>query len=84
LYKEVLQIDLPWLDNITKAKAPQRLPVVLTQSEVKRVLDQLEGARWLMASLLQGWSSYPIKPLTAQSRPMLPGIRFASSRLHPP
>jgi integron integrase len=54
LYKEVLQIDLPWLDNITKAKAPQRLPVVLTQSEVKRVLDQLEGARWLMASLLYG------------------------------
>jgi integrase len=54
LYKEVLQVDLPWLDNITKAKAPQRLPVVLTQSEVKCVLDQLEGARWLMASLLYG------------------------------
>jgi integrase len=28
--------------------------VVLTSSEVKRVLDQLEGARWLMASLLYG------------------------------
>lgn len=28
--------------------------MVLTSSEVKRVLDQLEGARWLMASLLYG------------------------------
>jgi site-specific recombinase XerD len=54
LYKEVLQVDLPWLNNITRAKTPQRLPVVLTSSEVKRVLDQLEGARWLMASLLYG------------------------------
>jgi site-specific recombinase XerD len=42
------------VDNITQAKAPQRLPVVLTQSEVKRVLDRLEGTRWLMASLLYG------------------------------
>jgi len=39
LYKEVLRVDLPWLDNITQAKAPQRLPVVLTQSEVKRVMS---------------------------------------------
>jgi len=30
------------------------LPVVLTQSEMKRMLDQLEGTRWLMASLLYG------------------------------
>jgi len=30
LYKEVLEIELPWLDNVTQAKAPKRLPVVLT------------------------------------------------------
>ena len=54
LYKEVLRVDLPWLDNITQAKTLQRLPVVLTQSEVKRVLDRLEGTGWLMASLLYG------------------------------
>jgi site-specific recombinase XerD len=54
LYREVLHVDLPWLDNITQAKTPQRLPVVLTPSETKRVLDQLEGTRWLMASLLYG------------------------------
>jgi site-specific recombinase XerD len=34
LYKEVLAIDLPWLDNVVRAKRPQRLPVVLTRSEV--------------------------------------------------
>ena len=31
LYKEVLGVELPWLDNVTQAKVPQRLPVVLTQ-----------------------------------------------------
>lgn len=28
LYKEVLEIDLPWLDNIVHAKKPQRLPTM--------------------------------------------------------
>jgi site-specific recombinase XerD len=32
LYKEVLAIDLPWLDNVVWAKRPQHLPVVLTRS----------------------------------------------------
>lgn len=54
LYREVLEIDLPWLDNVTKARVPQRLPVVLTHAEVKALLDRLEGTRWLMASLLYG------------------------------
>ena len=31
LYKEVLAIELPWLEHVEKAKAPRRLPVVLTQ-----------------------------------------------------
>jgi hypothetical protein len=31
LYKEVLEIDLPWLDNIVHAKKPQRLPTVLSE-----------------------------------------------------
>lgn len=31
LYREVLEIDLPWLDNVERAKAPKRLPVVLTR-----------------------------------------------------
>jgi len=41
LYKEVLGVDLPWLDNVTQAKAPKRLPVVLTQSEIQAVISRL-------------------------------------------
>lgn len=54
LYKEVLGIDLTWLENVTQAKAPKRLPVVLTQSEAQQVLMQLEGTLGLMAGLLYG------------------------------
>ena len=54
LYREVLAIELPWLENVTTAKTPKRLPVVLTEEEVKRVLGQMEGTLWLMFSLLYG------------------------------
>lgn len=54
LYREVLEIDLPWLDNITQAKAPKRMPVVLTVSEVQSVLSRLSGTHLLIASLLYG------------------------------
>ena len=40
LYREVLGIDPPWLDNVTRAKRPQRLPVVMTRDEVHAVLDR--------------------------------------------
>ncbi|MEF7616972.1 phage integrase N-terminal SAM-like domain-containing protein [Aquincola sp. MAHUQ-54] len=30
LDKEILKIDLPWLEGITAARVPRRLPVVLT------------------------------------------------------
>ena len=54
LYREVLQIDLEWLKNVTQAKAPQRLPVVLTVPEVRAVLEHMSGTHWLVASLLYG------------------------------
>jgi len=54
LYREVLQQDLPWLNNVTQAKAPQRLPVVLTVSEVQAVLGKLRGTHRLLANLLYG------------------------------
>ena len=54
LYKEVLCIELPWLDNVTQAKVPQRMPVVLTQAEVQAVLSRMDGTMWLIASLLYG------------------------------
>ena len=54
LYKEVLELELPWLDNIEQAKAPKRLPVVLTVNEVQSLLSRLEGTHWLIANLLYG------------------------------
>ncbi len=54
LYKEVLEVDLPWLDNVTRAKRPQRMPVVLTREEVHAVLNRMAGLYGLMASLLYG------------------------------
>lgn len=41
LYKQVLGMQLPWLANVTRAKQPQRLPRVLSQPEVRAVLDKL-------------------------------------------
>jgi integron integrase len=54
LYREVLEIQLPWLDNVTRAKPSRRLPVVLTPVEVRAVLDRMEGTYGLMARLLYG------------------------------
>jgi integron integrase len=54
LYREVLETKLPWLENVTQAKAPKRLPVVLTVSEVQAVLSRLAGTHALIASLLYG------------------------------
>ena len=54
LYKQVLQVELPWLGEIVRAKKPARLPVVLTVDEVHQLLGALKGDVWLMASLLYG------------------------------
>lgn len=54
LYREVLGLNLPWLDGVTRAKRPKRLPVVLTPEEVAAVLDALEGTTALMGRLLYG------------------------------
>jgi integron integrase len=54
LYREVLAIELPWLDEVTKAKVSRRLPVVLTAQEVRRLLDKMSGESGLMARLLYG------------------------------
>jgi site-specific recombinase XerD len=54
LYREVLEQDLPWLEDLVHAKRPHRLPVVLTRDEVRAVLGQLDGTPRLMALLLYG------------------------------
>jgi integron integrase len=54
LYRQVLDIELPWLENVTRASRPKRLPVVLSTAEVRSLLAQLDGTCWLIANLLYG------------------------------
>ena len=54
LYRVVLGIELPWLDEIVTAKAPRRLPMVLTRSQVRALLEAMNGPTGLLASLLYG------------------------------
>lgn len=54
LYREVLGLKLPWLDGVTRAKRPRRLPLVLSRSEVAALLARVDGRDWLVLSLLYG------------------------------
>ena len=42
------------MENLERAKRPSRLPIVLTEAEVRQVLAHLDGRNWLMAGLLYG------------------------------
>jgi integron integrase len=54
LYRQVLEVELPWLDGLVRAKRPVRLPVVLNRHEVHALLGRMDGTPGLMASLLYG------------------------------
>lgn len=54
LYQQVLQVPLVGLGQIPSARESNRIPVVLTPSEILRVVEQLEGEVRLIALLLYG------------------------------
>ena len=54
LYRVVLKVELPWMENVIRAKRPARVPTVLSREEVARLLALMQGQTWLMASLLYG------------------------------
>lgn len=54
LYREVLNVELPFIDGIERAKRPVRVPVVLTREECNKILSQLSGIYKLMVELLYG------------------------------
>lgn len=54
LYREVLDIELPWLENIHRPSNPKRIPSVLTREEVAAVLALLDEPMRLVGSLLYG------------------------------
>jgi integron integrase len=54
LYREVLATPLPWLEELERVRRPARVPTVLTREEMRCLLAQMQGTKWLMASLLYG------------------------------
>ena len=54
LYREVLEIDVPWLNELVRAKRKKHLPVVMTQREVQAVLGEMCGTPQLIATILYG------------------------------
>lgn len=54
LYRQVLNQELPWLENVEQAKVSRRLPVVLTVNETRALLDRLKGVYRVQANLLYG------------------------------
>ena len=54
LYREVLEAPLDQVRDVDRARRPKNLPVVLSRSEVRTILNHLEGKYWLIASLLYG------------------------------
>lgn len=54
LYREVLNIELPWLNDINRPSSTRRIPSVLTKDEVAGVLAAMEGETALLARLLYG------------------------------
>jgi integron integrase len=54
LYRNVLKMDPPWIENIVRARQPKRLPTVLSREEVAALLARLEGTVQLIVLLLYG------------------------------
>src|SRR3972149_4844409 len=54
LYRYVLDRKVGDLGEVIRARKPHHIPVVMTREEVKAVLAQLNGDKWLMASLMYG------------------------------
>jgi site-specific recombinase XerD len=54
LYREVLAIELPWLNGINRPTQKRRIPSVLTKDEVAGLLAQMDGETALIARLLDG------------------------------
>lgn len=54
LYRFVLELDLPWLDDVIRAKPKRRMPVVLSKAEAVSLIENCDGDARLPASFLYG------------------------------
>jgi integron integrase len=77
LYRFVLDVDLPWLNELVRAKRPTRLPTVLGREEVGKVLASLTGTSALVGSLLYGAGLRLLECLTLRVK----DVDFSASEL---
>lgn len=54
LYREVLDMEIPWVRDISRAKRKRHLPVVMNRTETQQVLGEMQGAAQLVAKVLYG------------------------------
>jgi len=54
MYRAVLGLELPWLEDVVRARRPKRIPTVLDREEVQALLARMQGVQGLMASLMYG------------------------------
>ena len=54
LYKQVLEMELPLLRHVKRAKRSERLPVVFSKTEIKSIMANLDGVYWVMGQILYG------------------------------
>jgi integron integrase len=54
LYREVLRQEIGQVEEVVRAKRPRKLPVVLTQDEVRLLFSNLHGTHRLIGTLLYG------------------------------
>jgi integron integrase len=73
LYRDVLQLDVGWVQDVARAKPSRRLPVVLTREEVAVLLRRLNGTPWLVAALLYGSGLRLLEALRLRVKDVEPG-----------
>ena len=58
LYREVIKKEIGWIDDVARAKRPQRVPVVFTKDEVKKNLTSFGGDKMDNGqSIVWGWTA---------------------------
>lgn len=63
MYKHVLEMELPWLDGVTRAKRREYVPTVLTPEQVRALIDNMQGTSRLIVELLYGSGMRKIEAL---------------------
>jgi integron integrase len=76
-FRHVRGTPLPMLEGVTPASRPPRLPVVLSPEEVLRVIQQLHGAKQLIAMVLYGSGLRLLEALSLRIK----DVDFARSQL---